>query len=148
MRDYFLAVLSEDVFKIKTWKLVTQLIRYALIGVLSNTAGYLVYLVLTYLGGAPKVAMTVLYGVGAAVGFIGNRSLTFEHQGSIMGAGGRYVIVHCVGYLLNLGMLILFVDELGYAHQWVQGIAVFVVAAFLFLAFKVFVFPVSREGLG
>lgn len=63
-----------------------------------------------------------------------------------MGAGVRYVIAHCIGYLLNLSILIVFVDELGYAHQWVQAIAIFVVAAFLFLAFKVFVFPVSREG--
>jgi len=63
-----------------------------------------------------------------------------------MGAGVRYVIAHCIGYLLNLSILIVFVDKLGYAHQWVQAIAIFVVAAFLFLAFKVFVFPVSREG--
>jgi putative flippase GtrA len=138
--------MADDVFNIKTRESVTQLFRYALVGLLSNVAGYLVYLAFTYLGGTPKVTMTLLYGVGAAVGFFGNRSLTFEHQGSIMGAGVRYVIAHCIGYLLNLSILIVFVDKLGYAHQWVQGVAIFVVAAFLFLAFKVFVFPVSREG--
>jgi putative flippase GtrA len=138
--------MADEVLIIKTRESVTQLFRYALVGLLSNVVGYLVYLAFTYFGGTPKVTMTLLYGVGAAVGFFGNRSLTFEHQGSIMGAGVRYVIAHCIGYLLNLSILIVFVDKLGYAHQWVQAIAIFVVAAFLFLAFKVFVFPVSREG--
>ncbi len=124
-----------------------QLFRYALVGLLSNFAGYLVYLVLTYFGGAPKVTMTLLYGVGAAVGFYGNRVLTFQHKGSIMGAGGRYIIAHCFGYLINLVILIIFVDELGFVHQWVQAIAIVIVAAFLFLAFKFFVFPITNETL-
>ena len=123
-----------------------QLFRYALVGLLSNVTGYLIYLVLTYLGGTPKVTMSLLYGIGAAVGFFGNRRFTFSHQGSILGSGGRYVISHFIGYLLNLSMLSLFVDKFGYAHQWVQAIAIFIVAGFLFLAFKVFVFPVSCEG--
>jgi putative flippase GtrA len=140
--------MADEVSIFKTRESVTQLFRYALVGLFSNVAGYLVYLALTYLGGTPKLTMTFLYGVGAAVSFFGNRSLTFEHQGSILGAGVRFGMVHCIGYLLNLSMLIVFVDKLGYPHQWVQGVAIFVVAAFLFLAFKVFVFPASREGAG
>lgn len=136
----------DEVLIIKTRGAVTQLFRYALVGLLSNVAGYLAYLMLTYQGGTPKLTMTMLYGVGAAVGFFGNRSLAFEHQGSVLGAGIRYVIAHGIGYLLNLSILIVFVDKLDYAHQWVQAIAIFIVAAFLFLSFKVFVFPVSPEG--
>lgn len=138
-------LMADEVFTIKTRASVTQLFRYALVGLLSNVAGYLAYLAFTHLGGTPKVTMTLLYGVGAAVGFFGNRNLTFEHQGSIIGAGVRYVLAHCIGYFLNLNILIVFVDKLGYAHQWVQAIAVLIVAAFLFLAFKIFVFPVSRD---
>ena len=137
--------MTDKVFNIKNRESVTRLFRYALVGLLSNVAGYLAYLAFTSLGGAPKITMTLLYGVGAAVGFFGHRSLTFEHQGSIIGAGGRYVIAHCFGYFLNLSILIVFVDKLGYVHQWVQAIAIFIVAVFLFLAFKVFVFPVTRE---
>lgn len=137
--------MTEEIPISKTRKSVIQLFRYALIGLLSNIAGYLVYLALTYMGGTPKVTMTLLYGVGAAVGFFGNRSLTFEHKGGVMGAGVRYVIVHSFGYLINLGILIVFVDILGYAHQWVQAVAIFLVAAFLFVLFKLFVFPVKNE---
>lgn len=120
---------------------VSQLFRYAIVGIANNATGYMVYLLITYLGATPKISMTLLYAVGATVGFWGNRKLTFAHQGSVLGAGVRYLIAHCFGYLINLAILLVLVDQLGYAHQWVQAIAIFVVAAFLFLAFKFFVFP-------
>jgi putative flippase GtrA len=120
---------------------VKQLFRYALVGTTINIAGYLVYLLITFLGVTPKIAVTFLYIAGASVGFWGNRKLAFMHQGSLLGSGVRYIIAHIFGYLLNLAILILFVDMLGYAHQWVQAFAVFVVAGYLFLAFKFFVFP-------
>ena len=41
---------------------------------------------------------------------------------------------------LNLGILAIFVDHFGYAHQWVQAAAIMIVAGFLFFAFKYFVF--------
>lgn len=125
---------------LNTRRSVTQLFRYGLVGIASNLAGYVVYLLITSLGIAPKITMTFLYGVGAAVGFWGNRKLTFAHKGSLLEAGIRYIIAHCFGYFINLTILIVMVDKLGYAHQLVQAIAIFVVAGFLFLAFKFFVF--------
>lgn len=140
--------MSDKALVISARKSISQLFRYALVGFLSNVTGYLVYLAVTYFGGTPKVTMTLLYGAGAAVGFFGNRNLTFKHEGSVMRAGGRYIIAHSVGYMINLSILIIFVDRLGYAHQWVQAAAIFVVAAFLFWAFKVFVFPVTNKTIG
>jgi putative flippase GtrA len=137
---------SEVIIRMR--KDVTQLFFYVLVGLLSNVFGYLVYLFLTYFGGTPKVTMTLLYGFGAAVGFFGNRKYTFEHDGDVIRAGVRYVIAHGVGYLCNLTILIVFVDELGCSHEWVQAIAILIVAAFLFLAFKVFVFPVANQTMG
>jgi putative flippase GtrA len=100
----------------------------------------MVYLLVTNLGATPKITMTLLYGVGAAIGFMGNRKLTFAHKGSLLGSGVRYIIAHCFGYLINLAILIVLVDKLGYPHQLVQAIAILVVAAFLFMVFKFFVF--------
>lgn len=125
---------------VRTAGTVSQLFRYAAVGIVTNLAGYLVYLALTSFGSPPKITMTVLYGVGAAIGFVGNRNLTFSYQGSFLGSGIRYLIVHCFGYCINFVILVLFVDRLGYAHQVVQGVAIFVVAIFLFTTFKIFVF--------
>lgn len=124
---------------------IAQLIRYTFVGIVSNLVGYLIYLLITYLGGAPKITMTLLYGVGAAIGYIGNRNFTFAHKGSLLGPGIRYFIAHFLGYFINLAILIIFVDQFGYAHQWVQAVAIFVVASFLFIAFKFFVFRDMRN---
>ena len=45
----------------KTQGSLAQLTRYALVGIVSNLAGYLVYLLVTYLGVTPKITMTLLY---------------------------------------------------------------------------------------
>jgi putative flippase GtrA len=117
-----------------------QLVRYGVIGLANNSIGYLIYLLLTHFGATPKVTMSILYVVGATIGFWGNRKLAFEYKGDVMGSGTRYVITHCLGYLVNLSILFVMVDKLGYPHQWVQAAAIFIVAGFLFLMFKFFVF--------
>ena len=123
-----------------TSKLVIQLFRYSLIGFASNLAGYIAYLLLTHLGATPKITMSLLYGVGAIIGFWGNRALTFAHKGSLSGTAVRYAIAHGFGYCINLVTLLVMVDELGYDHRWVQAIAIFIVGGFLFLVFKFIVF--------
>ena len=118
-----------------------ELGRYAFIGIVSNLVGYLVYFLVTYIGISPKIAMTTLYVAGATIGYIGNRKFTFTHDSSFMGSSFRYLIAHFFGYLINLFILIVFVDYLMYTHQWVQAAAIFIVAGFLFITYKFFVFP-------
>lgn len=126
-----------------------QLFRYALVGVASNLAGYLLYLLITHAGVAPKLAMTLLYAVGATLGFVGNRTFTFGHTAAVRQAGLRYVLSHILGYFINLAIQIIMVDKLGFAHQLAQGFGICVVAVFLFLMFKFFVFAAEQvEGKG
>lgn len=124
---------------------MTQLIRYALVGIGSNFFVYLTYLALTFNGVAPKLTMTILYFVGAATGYIGNRNFTFTYKGNLISSGLRYFLAHCLGYGINLIILIVFVDIYGYKHQLTQAAAIFIVAIFLFLAFKFFVFVNLNE---
>jgi putative flippase GtrA len=138
MSNFTLAEKSEDSFK--------QLTRYAFVGIVSNLVAYVLYLLVTYLGAPPKITMSLLYGVGATIGYIGNRNFIFFHKGSLIGSCARYSIAHFFGYFMNLALLIIFVDKFGYAHQWVQAIAIFVVAGFLFLAFRYFVFTDPPSG--
>lgn len=118
-----------------------QVFRYGLVGLVSNLTGYLVFLLITYWGVEPKAAISLLYVVGATIGFIGNRQWAFAYQGALLGAGARYFVAHLFGYLINFLILLILVDRLGYSHQWVQAGAIFVVAGFLFIVFKYFVFP-------
>lgn len=124
-----------------------QLLRYGLLGLATNIAGYLVYLLVTHLGAPPAATMSFFYVIGAVLGFWGNKRLTFAHQGGVLASGVRYVLAHAVGYCLNLTLLLVFAGKLGYPHQWVQGAAILIVAGYLFLMFKYFVFKsLEREG--
>jgi putative flippase GtrA len=122
-----------------------QLFRYGVVGIASNLAGYLLFLLITYLGVEPKTAMTLLYVAGATVGFFGNRRWAFSHEGTLLGAGTRYLVAHLFGYMFNFLILLTFVDMLGYSHQIVQAVAIIVVAGFLFVVFKFFVFPKKQS---
>ena len=124
-------------FSGKTWR---QVFIYVFFGALINGLGYALYLFLTYFWGTPKLTITALYFVGASIGFFVNRRFTFRHDGDISFAGARYLLAHVAGYLLNLVLLLLFVDLLNFPHQIVQAIAVVVVAIFLFVVLRVFVF--------
>ena len=125
-----------------------QLIKYGVVGLATNVAGYLLYLLITHLGMPPKGAISILYPLGAALGFLGNRKWTFEYQGGQRAAVMKYILAHSGGYMLNLLILHIGVSRWGYAHQWVQAIAIVMVTGFLFVSFKYFVFASNRTAKG
>ena len=137
MRNWFFSNISK--------KALLQIFRYGFIGIAANIIGYLIYLLFTFIGATPKLTMTVLYGIGATFSFFANKRMTFSHTGSTLGAGSRYIVCYLIGYFINFIILVVMVDNLGYSHQWVQGAAIFVVALFLFLASKYYVFPKNRS---
>ena len=117
---------------------------YGIVGLVCNIFIYLLYLYISHNGIEPKMAMTFIYIIGACISFIANKKVTFNYNGNGIGLGVRYLIAHLFGYLLNFFILSIFVDRLAYSHQIVQGVAVFVVAAFLFVVFNLFVFKVNN----
>jgi putative flippase GtrA len=117
-----------------------QFLKFALVGLVSNVGGYLIYMMATYAGIPPKTAMTFLYAMGTIIGYCGNRKLTFIFEGSLLASGYRYLSTYLVGYFINLLILFVFVDRLGYPHAIIQAIAIFIVASFLFFTLKLFVF--------
>ncbi|MFY9138688.1 GtrA family protein [Zwartia sp.] len=119
---------------------IEQLLRYALVGIVSNSAWYQIYLLVTHVGATPKITITLLYGMGATSGYVGNRNFTFSHTGSLLGSCIRYFIAHFFGYFINILILVVFVDHFMYPHQWVQAVAIFFVAGVPIIAFKFFVF--------
>lgn len=120
---------------------LTQLVRYGIVGVTSNAFGYLLYLGLTYLGMGPKLAMSLLYGVGVMQTFMFNKKWSFRFDGAATPALLRYATVYAFGYVVNFSALMLLVDQMGLPHQWVQGAMILVVAVMLFLAQRYWVFP-------
>ena len=117
-----------------------QYTRYVIVGIASNLTGYFIYLLLTYFYFGPKFAMTIVYLAGSLVSFIGNSQWTFNYRGAIFTPIIKYVLVHALGFSFNYIILYLFVDKFSYPHQYVQAVAIGVVAVFLFLMLKKIVF--------
>ena len=84
--------------------------------------------------------MTILYCLGATLGFFSNRRFSFKSCGHIGTEGVHYLITQFLGYLLNLLILIIFVDWIGFPHEYVQMLAVIIVAVYLFFLLRFFVF--------
>lgn len=119
---------------------LTQFSRYAIVGLASNAIGYVLYIALTRLGLGPKLAMSLLYGIGILQTFLFNKRWTFGHRGAHGSVFARYCFVYGLGYAVNLLALILLVDQAGLQHQWVQGVMILVVAVLLFTAQRYWVF--------
>jgi putative flippase GtrA len=118
-----------------------QLIRYGLVGLTNNLLIYVGYLVLSDIFMiAPKVSMTITYVSGVLLSYSMNKQWTFRFAGAKARSFSRFIAVHIFGYFLNLLILWLCVDHLGYPHQVVQGGAILLVAIILFVLFKYFVF--------
>ena len=134
---------------IASWQSLMQFARYGALGVVANVSGYTVYLGITHLGIGPKTAMTVLYCVGVCISFVGNRRWVFAgNDGMLATAAVRFLLAYAMGYLVNYGILAFFVDRVGYDHVYVQAVSIVVVALFLFITFKLLVFPHSSNGNG
>ena len=90
--------------------------------------------------------MSLLYIFGVLQTFVLNKKWTFSHHGYLSVTFVRYISLYAVGYLINLGVLIVMVDRLGYSHEWVQGMTVMMVAVLLFVMQRVWVFR-SQGGI-
>lgn len=119
---------------------IAQFARFVVIGVTSNALGYGLYLVITTFGVLPSHAVTIIYITSAAFAYYGNKSITFTSNSSSWSTGARYIIAQLVGYSIDIALLAILHDYYGYSHQLVQLIAIGVVAVYLFVALKFFVF--------
>jgi putative flippase GtrA len=117
-----------------------QFVRYVLVGVALNLTLFIAYILLTELEIGHKTAMTVLYVTGTCLAFVLNKSWTFGYKGHISKSFMGYILIYAFGYFLNFVGLYFFADKLGYSHQWVQGILVFLIALLLFFLQKELVF--------
>lgn len=119
---------------------IKQIIRYGIVGVLNNSLGYFIYLLMTYFWLEPEIAITILYPVGATTAYFGHSKYAFSYQGVKKHALWRYIVAHLISYGVNLLMLYILWEKFKFPHQVVQASAIFICAGTLFLLFKYFVF--------
>lgn len=95
-------------------KVIVQFLKFGIVGVSNTLIAFAVYTVLLKVFGVWYVAASGIgFAVGAVNGFLLNRRWTFrEHVGDAL-TPVRWAIVQTCGLGLNLGLVYLFVHDLG-----------------------------------
>lgn len=119
---------------------LSQFIRCCVVGFIQNSAGYLLYILLTSVGLSPQVAVSICYPLGMALSFWGNKHFSFKSQANTQRELVRYILSHVCAYLTNIFMLFLFVDNWAFDHRIVQLFLVAFNVLYFFIAYKFFVF--------
>ena len=125
--------------------MLQQVFRYGFVDIANNLVGYLIYVFLTWLWLDPKIAVSLLYPLGAALSYIGHAKYSFIFAGSHKSGIIRFVVAHFIGYAINILLLYIFVDLFLFPHQVIQIFAILVVAGVLFLLFRYYVFQSQYE---
>jgi putative flippase GtrA len=117
-----------------------ETIRFGVVGVASNLVLYFLYLLFTYFGMGHKESMTILFLIGVTQTFFLNKNWTFRHGGAGIIFLKKYALVYLIAYLINLLALYFFVDYHGFHHEYVQAIAILVIAFYSYMAQRFWVF--------
>lgn len=115
-------------------------IKYLFVGIFCNAFLYFIYLALTNFGIPPTIAMSISYTGGVLIGFILNKNWTFNQRSQSNIYFLKYCVAYAAGYLINLSGLHLLVNALHAPHQGSQAAMVFLVAIFLFVIQRKWVF--------
>lgn len=113
--------------RLPTW------LRYVLVGGGATLAHYALLAALVELAGwAPPWAAGAGAALGAQVGFIGNRSFTFGHQGAWLPAWWRFQLTALLGGLTSIAVVAAGV-ALGLHYLLAQGAATLLVLVLTYL---------------
>jgi putative flippase GtrA len=115
--------------------------RYAVLGIIANAAGFLLYYSLVQAAGLkPAVSISIVYFCVCACNYFGNKLWTFQDHSRVSKSAPKYFIAQGIGYASNLGIMSILNGRLGLPHAYVQLFAITVVALLLFLLSKYIVF--------
>jgi putative flippase GtrA len=127
--------------RILSMPLVSQFVKFGIVGVSNTLIFFLVYTLLLKVFGVWYVAASGIgFAVGAINGFLWNRAWTFRgHVGDAL-TPVRWFVVQSSGLLANLGLVYLFVDGAGLGELGGQAVTIVIVTVLTFLANRAWTF--------
>jgi putative flippase GtrA len=127
--------------RILSMPLVSQFVKFGIVGVSNTLIFFAVYTLLLKVFGVWYVAASGIgFAVGAINGFLWNRAWTFRgHVGDAL-TPVRWFVVQSSGLLANLGLVYLFVDGAGLGELVGQAVTIVIVTVLTFLANRAWTF--------
>lgn len=122
-----------------------RIVRFGIAGLGNTLTGLLVIFACKSVLDFGDVAANVVgYGSGILLGFLLNRRWTFQHSGQLGPTFVRYLMLLVVAYLVNLTVVIYFIDVLNLNSYLAQaaGIPPYAVAGYL--GSRYFVFTTAK----
>lgn len=119
---------------------IGEIARFGAVGLFHNMIGYVIFLVLFWLGTSPYLLVAIGYPLAVFLSYILNKKITFNHNGKGLITGVKFVGIHIIGCLLNIFLLYFLGDFLSVGYEFAQLFSVFVVGGLLYLCMKFFVF--------
>jgi putative flippase GtrA len=121
-----------------------QVLRFAVVGLASNLSLFMLYLLIVSVGLNPKASVTLVYILSILITFVFNKRWSFSHRGDVSRTILRYVSVYAALYVINVLVLLLFVDLLDISHAFVQAGVVMVFIPVVFLMQRYWVFAKEK----
>lgn len=121
-------------------KSVIRLLRYTMVGIVSNGVLYLGYIGLTALNALPEVASAVLFVVGVSATYIINRGWSFKSSEAHGWAAPRYAATYLIGLGVQVGALAFTYRVFDAPHQLAQLFAMGCAAGSIFALLNFWVF--------
>jgi putative flippase GtrA len=119
-------------------------LRFLAVGFTNTAIGLAVIYLLQWLGGVGEIAANVGgYSVGVATSFLLNRNWTFCHSGAWLPAFARFLLVFAFAYAVNLGTVLVLIDQFAINGYAAQAFGVPAYAALFYLGSRYVAFPTS-----
>jgi putative flippase GtrA len=93
------------------WGLSPSFLKFVAVGVTNTLGGYAFYVALLVFGLNYALALTLEYVAGIAYGFLLNKRWTFKAEGESTQQAWRFVALYGFIYVLNVTLLMLFVES-------------------------------------
>jgi len=118
-----------------------QFVKFNIVGIINTAVTYGIYSLLVFLGVYHQIAVVCDYSVGIVFSFFLNKHVTFKvKRKTSPSMMGRMVLSYVLILGVNMGLLWILVDSLGYNKYLSQLVALALVSILSFLAQKYFVF--------
>jgi putative flippase GtrA len=126
--------------------LILQFVKFGIVGVSNTLISFAVYTLLLKAFDVWYVAASGIgFAVGAINGFLWNRAWTFRgHVGDAL-TPVRWFVVQSCGLLVNLGLVYVFVDGVGFGKLTGQAATIAIVTLLTFFANRAWTFKGQGE---
>lgn len=120
---------------------VHQILKYSSVGILTNSIGYILYIVFSNIINInPPVAAIVSGFLVIGISYLLNTRYTFKSENKGLVEAISYILLYLNAILLHSFMIFIFSNILGFAHEIVAGISLIAISCILFLIQKFYFF--------